>query len=137
MKVVAYSIQPSEKEFLAKANQKKHDITLISNPLTLETAMYAMGKDAIIIGEQDDVPAILMEKLAGINIRFIITRSITNDHIDKNAATLYGIKLANVLSALPQQIADQTINSLDLWQQNKCVGDACICAKHCRAIKAQ
>lgn len=137
MKVVAYSIQPFEKEFLARANQKKHDITLISNPLTLETAMYAIGKDAIIIGDQDAVPPAVMEKLAGINIRFIITRSMENGHIDKTAAAQYGIKLANVLSSAPQQIADQTITSLDLWQQNKCVGDACACAKNCRAIKAQ
>lgn len=134
MKVVAYSIQPFEKEFLAKANQKKHDITLISNPLTLETAMYAMGKDAIIIGDQDAVSAVVMEKLADIHIRFIVTRSITNDHIDKSAAAKHRIKLANVLSGLPQEVADQTITNLDLWQQNKCVGDACACAKNCKVI---
>ncbi|MES2809478.1 MAG: lactate dehydrogenase [Bacteroidota bacterium] len=137
MKVVAYSIQPFEKEFLAKANQKKHDITLISNPLTLETAMYAIGKDAIIIGDQDAVTASVIEKLASINIRFIITRSVQTGHIDKLSAAQYGIKLANVLSTAPQHIADQTITSLDLWQQNKCVGDACACAKHCRVVKAQ
>ena len=44
MKAVAYSIKPFEKEFLAKANQKKHDITLISNPLGIETVIYAKGK---------------------------------------------------------------------------------------------
>jgi lactate dehydrogenase-like 2-hydroxyacid dehydrogenase len=137
MKVVAYSIQPVEKEFLAKANQKKHDITIISNPLTLETAMYAIGKDAIIIGDQDAVSAGVMEKLAGIHIRFIVTRTLQHSHIDKAAAARYGIKLASVLSSVPQQVADQTITSLDLWQLNKCVGDACVCAKSCKAIKTQ
>jgi hypothetical protein len=42
MKVVAYSVKPFEKEFLAKANQKKHDITLIFNSLSLETAVYGI-----------------------------------------------------------------------------------------------
>jgi len=33
-----------------------------------------------------------------------------------------------------QEIADQTIRSLDLWQQNKCVGKACACAKDCNKV---
>jgi len=57
MKVVAYSIMPCEKEFLAKANQKKHDITLISNPLSLDTACYAEGKDAVLVNTNDSVSA--------------------------------------------------------------------------------
>ncbi|MEB0249315.1 2-hydroxyacid dehydrogenase, partial [Mucilaginibacter sp. 5B2] len=34
-----------------------------------------------------------------------------------------------------QGIANQTIKNLDLWQQNKCVGKACVCAKNCRAME--
>jgi D-lactate dehydrogenase len=30
-----------------------------------------------------------------------------------------------------QEIANQTIKNLDLWQANKCVGSACVCAKDC------
>jgi len=41
MKVAAYSIKPFEKELLSKANQKKHDITLISNQLSIETTILA------------------------------------------------------------------------------------------------
>jgi lactate dehydrogenase-like 2-hydroxyacid dehydrogenase len=134
MKVVAYSIKPSEKEYLAKANQKKHDITLISNPLSVETAAFAAGKDAVIISQQDDVSAPVIEKLAGLNIRFIVTRSKESGHFDKEAAAKYQIKLANVLSDEPQEIADQTISNLDKYQLNKCVGDACACANNCRTI---
>jgi D-lactate dehydrogenase len=28
-----------------------------------------------------------------------------------------------------QEISNQTIKNLDLWQNNKCVGDACSCGK--------
>jgi D-lactate dehydrogenase len=31
-----------------------------------------------------------------------------------------------------QEIANQTIKNLDLWQMNKCAGDACSCAKNCK-----
>jgi hypothetical protein len=144
MKVVAYSIKPFEKEFLAKANQKKHDITLISNRLNIETAVYAEGKDAIIVFTSDDVSAPVIDKLAKLGIKYIITRSVETGHIDKETAAKYAIKLSNMIitpcleyydSGELQEIANQTIHNLDMWQQNKCVGKACVCAKDCRAFQ--
>jgi D-lactate dehydrogenase len=108
MKVVAYSIKPFEKEFLAKANEKKHDITLISNALSPETAVYADGKDAVIVFTNDDVSAVVIEKLAALGIKYIVTRSTGTDHIDKAAAEKYAIKIANVPSYSPQAIAEHT-----------------------------
>src|ERR1700750_3145979 len=104
MKVVAYSIKPFEKEYLAKANQKKHDITLISNSLSLETAAYAEGKDAIIVFTNDDVSARVLEKLARYGVRYIFTRSAGTNHIDKEAAAKFNIKLSNVPAYSPQAI---------------------------------
>ncbi|MDB5031623.1 MAG: lactate dehydrogenase [Mucilaginibacter sp.] len=140
MKAVAYSIKPFEKEFLAKANQKKHDITLISNSLSLDTVVFSEGKKAVIVLTTDDVSAPVIEKLAKLGIKFIIAGSVGTDHIDKEAAASYNIKIANVPSyscqpdltnADLQETANQTIKSLDLWQQNRCLGDACICARNC------
>jgi phosphoglycerate dehydrogenase-like enzyme len=158
MKVVAYSIAPFEKEYLAKANQKKHDITLISNSLNLDTAIYAEGKNAVLVFTNDDVSAFVIEKLAGMGIKYIATRSLDTNHMDKEAAARYGIKLSNVPSYLPQTInettdagmltyqaslrneamqdtANQIIKNLDLWQLNKCTGKACVCINGCRVIK--
>ena len=109
MKVVAYSIRPFEKEFLAKANQKKHDITLISNALNQHTVIYAEGKDAVIVFTNDDVSSKVIEKLAGLGIKYIATRSTGVDHIDKEAAAKHGIKIANVPSYSPQAIAEHSV----------------------------
>ncbi|HTE00109.1 MAG TPA: 2-hydroxyacid dehydrogenase [Mucilaginibacter sp.] len=109
MKVVAYSIKPFEKEFLAKANRKKHDITLISNPLSAETTIYAEGKDAVIVFTNDDVSAPVIENLASLGIKYIITRSAGTDHIDKEAAAKYHIKLSNVPAYSPQAIAEHAV----------------------------
>src|SRR5476649_1902797 len=98
MKAVAYNIKPFEKEFLAKANKKKHDITLIANPLGIDTVDYAEGKDAAIVVSDDDVSALVIKKLAALGIKYIVTRSADTDHIDKKAAAIYGIKLSNVPS---------------------------------------
>jgi len=109
MKAVAYSIRAFEKEFLAKANQKKHDITLISNPLNVDTAAYAAGKDAVIVFTNDDVSETVIDKLAALGIKYIVTRSVGTDHIDKETASKYGIKLSNVPSYSPKAIAEHAV----------------------------
>jgi D-lactate dehydrogenase len=109
MKAVAYSIRTFEKEYLAIANQKKHDITLISNPLNLGTTNYAEGKDAVIVFTNDDVSAKVINRLAGLGIKYIITRSTGTDHIDKDAAAKFGIKVSNVPSYSPQAIAEHSV----------------------------
>ncbi|HTK21533.1 MAG TPA: NAD(P)-dependent oxidoreductase, partial [Mucilaginibacter sp.] len=109
MKVVAYSINPFEKEFLIRANQKKHDITLISNALSIETASYAEGKDAVLVFTNDDVSENVINKLADQGVKFIATRSKGTDHINKKAAEKRGIKLANVPTYSPEAIAEHTV----------------------------
>jgi D-lactate dehydrogenase len=109
MKAVAYSIKPFEKEFLAKANQKKHDITLISNSLSIETAIYAEGKDAVIVFANDDLSAPVIERLAGFGIKYIATRSAGTDQINIEAADKFNIKLAGVPYYPPQAVAELTM----------------------------
>jgi D-lactate dehydrogenase len=109
MKAVAYSIKPFEKEYLARANRKKHDITLISNPLGPDTVVYAQGKDAVMVFTNDDVSATVIKQLADLGIKFIVTRSAGTDHIDKTAAAAFGIKIANIASYSPQAIAEHGV----------------------------
>jgi len=109
MKAVAYSIRPFEKEFLAKANRKKHEITLISNPLNLDTVIYAEGKDAVIVFVHDDVSEQVIKKLANMGIKYLVTRSSGTDHIDKEAAAKYHIKIGKARSYSPQARAEHVI----------------------------
>lgn len=109
MKVVIYSTQTFEKEFLARSNQKKHDITLLSNPLNTETTIYAEGKDAVVVFTNDDVSAPVVNKLADLGVKYIATRSAGTDHIDKEAASLRGIKLTNIPAYSPEAIAEHTV----------------------------
>ncbi|MET3980253.1 lactate dehydrogenase-like 2-hydroxyacid dehydrogenase [Mucilaginibacter sp. UYP25] len=117
MKAVAYSIKPFEKEYLAKANFKRHDITFISNALTREAAVYADGKDAVIVFTNDDVCAEVIKEPAASGIKYIVTRSTGADHINKAATAKFRIKLSNGPSYSLQAI-----------------GKACVCQKDCKAI---
>ena len=129
MKAIAYNTEPFEKEFLAKANQKKHDITLIANPLSDDTINYAAGKEAAIVFTNDGISTSFIEKLAGLGIKYIVTCCSETNAIDQEAAVIYGIKISTISTDLLQEktnnalreIADQTIKNLDLWQQNKSI----------------
>lgn len=106
MRVVAYSIKTYEKELLAIANNKKHDLTLISNRLTLDTCCYAKGKDAVLVFVNDDVSAPVIEQLALNGIKYIATRSAGTDHIDLAYAQEKGIQVASVPNYSPEAIAE-------------------------------
>ncbi len=140
MKAVVYSTQSFEKEFLAKANKKNHDITLISNALGIDTVNFAEGKDAVIVYKNDDVSAPVIKKLKEFGIKFIATRSSDTTNIDIKAAGAAGMKVANVPqhfsdqteAEINQTIAEQIIKNLNNWQAKKCAGKACACADACQ-----
>lgn len=143
MRAVAYSIRTFEKEPLAKANHKKHEITLISNALGLETAEYAAGKEVVIISERDVVTAEVIDRLAELGVKFVASRSAIMGQVDIQAAAKHNIKFSTVSSAsirdnAPtdmsmniQQAANETITNLDHLQHDKCAGDSCTVAKDC------
>lgn len=109
MKAVAYSIKGYEKEHLIKANQKKHEITLISNTLSFETAAYADGKDAVLVFPGDTLSAPLLQDLKRRGVKYIATRSKGIDHIDLEEAHKLGLKIANVQSYSPESTAEHAI----------------------------
>jgi len=109
MKVAAFSIKPFEKSYLAKANIKNHDISLIPDQLNIETAKYAKGSEAVIIFTNDNASENVIEILAGYGIKYIATRSVGTDHINKNAAKKKGIQIANVPNYSPEAIAEHTV----------------------------
>lgn len=110
MKVVAYSAKAFEKEYLARFNDKKHDITLISNRLSLETIEYALDKHAVLVFTSDDVSAPVVNLLADMGVKYIATRSTGTDHIDINEAQKRGVKIANVTAYSPQAIAEHAVS---------------------------
>lgn len=137
MKAIAYSIKPQEKERLALANGKKHDLTLISNELNERTVSYAVGKEAVIVSAYDIVDRKMLWELKQAGITKIITRSQATTHIDLKEATRMDFKVANVPDADQsiENIARQTIRNLNAWDAGKCVGKACCCQKVCKIDK--
>lgn len=109
MKAIFYSTKEIEKKLLVKANKKRHEITFISKTLDSETTHYAYGNDAVIVFTNDNVAAPVVKKLAALGVKYIATRSVGTDHIDKEAAERNGIKVANIPVYSPQAIAEHAV----------------------------
>lgn len=133
MKVVAYNIKKFEKEELALANAKVHDFTLISNELNLRTFHYAIGKQVVIICEDDHVEPPLLDALYDVGVTKIITRSFAVDHIDLDYANKIGMHIANIPDGdpTPKNVAVRTIAILNNWADGTCLGEACRCLTSC------
>lgn len=129
MKAIAYSINADEKEHLVRANDKTHDLTLISNELNAFTLSFCVGKPVVIISTRDILDKNLLFSLKELGVKHLITRSKLTTHIDLASASQFGIKVANN-PADDQSIentAKQTIRNLNLWESGRCVGRACCC----------
>lgn len=109
MKAIFYSTKEVEKMLVVKANKKKHEITFISDTLNSDTACSAAGNDAVVVFTNDDVTAPVVNKLAALGIKYIATRSVGTDHIDKVAAEQHGIKVSNIPAYSPQAIAEHAV----------------------------
>lgn len=133
MKAIAYNIKPQEKEWLILANHKKHDITIITNSLTLDTLDFANGKEALIVFNNDILSADLIKGLQSIGIKYLAAASFGIDHIDLKAVAEAGLKLANVPFENGNEMKSmyQVIKNLDNWAQGKCVENACCCQNNC------
>lgn len=109
MKAIFYSTKSVEKNLLTKVNRGKHDITLLSDTLNIDTCKYAKENDAVIVFTNDDVTAPVINKLASLGVKFIVTRSVGMDHINLEAAKKQGIKVANIPTYSPQAIAEHAV----------------------------
>ncbi|WP_394772024.1 lactate dehydrogenase [Mucilaginibacter sp.] len=124
MKAVVYSIKPFEKELLAKANQKKHDITLIGNPLSLESAMYAKGKEAVIVFTNEAIPEQVISRLADLGVRHLATCATSTRNTEREGNDKSNNKFVDSIAYSPgtPEIARQTIKNLDQWQEDISAG---------------
>jgi len=109
MKAIFYSTKAIEKGLMLHANQNKHDLIFTTRTLSTETTAYAKDNEAVVVFTNDDVTEPVIHKLASLGIKYIATRSVGIDHIDRLAAEKYEIKIANIPAYSPQAIAEHTI----------------------------
>lgn len=106
MKLLVYSAKDFEVPFLVKANLKGHKVTYITEALDTETALKAMGNEAISIFSGDDASSIVLEKLWDMGVRHIALRTSGHNNINLKMAKTLGFKVANAPDYSPHAIAE-------------------------------
>jgi D-lactate dehydrogenase len=109
MKVLVYSSKAFEIPYLESANKGKHKLTFINDALSSETAIKAIGFDAISIFSSDNASNIVLEKLNDFGVKFITLRSVGHDNINLFTAKSLDIKVANVPAYSPNAIAEHAV----------------------------
>lgn len=109
MKVIFFSTKTFEREFISKANNGVHAITLLSEPLSLQTVHLAAGNEAVAVFTNDDASAPVIEQLYAAGVKYIVTRAAGYDNISLPKARELGIQVANVPDYSPYAIAEHTI----------------------------
>jgi D-lactate dehydrogenase len=106
MKAIVYSTRRNEREFLIRANDGKHELTLEVGPLNVQTAVLAADHQAVIVFTNDEVSCSVISKLAELGVMYIMTRSAGTDHIDFNAASQFHIDVKNVPDYSPYAVSE-------------------------------
>jgi D-lactate dehydrogenase len=112
MKVISFSTKGYDKPFLKTAAVERHEIQFTEKRLTLETASFAEGYDAVALFTSDDASSPVLKKLAQCGVKFIALRSAGYDHVDLTVAIQLGIRVANVPEYSPYSIAEHAVAML-------------------------
>lgn len=111
MKVLCYGVRDVEKPFFEKLNEKfGFDITCIPEYLnTKETAELAKGYDAVILRGNCWATKENIDIYVEGGVKYILTRTVGVNHIDKEYARSKGIKMAYVPFYSPNAIAELAV----------------------------
>lgn len=82
--------------------------TITAEPISRDTLDLASGNRCISVSHKTRVDDALLRALSKVGVRHITTRSIGDDHIDRQYAETVGITVENV-SYSPDGVADYTI----------------------------
>lgn len=109
MKTLLYSIKDFEIPYLEKANENTHELHFTSERLTTQTAMLAVGYEAISIFSADDASPNVLEKLKTFGVSYITLRSAGYDNVSMHKAQKLGMQVANAPDYSPHAIAEHAI----------------------------
>ncbi|WP_281541253.1 2-hydroxyacid dehydrogenase [Maribacter aestuarii] len=109
MKLLVYSAKNFEIPFLKRANKNNHKVTYLKEALDTDTAIKAVGFEAISIFSGDDASSIVLEKLWDMGVRHITIRSSGHNNISLKTAKSFGFKVANAPDYSPHAIAEHAL----------------------------
>lgn len=112
MKIAFFDTHRFERSTFENANKGRHDITFLEARLDEKTAGLAKGCDVVCCFVNDHVDRETTQKLAGLGVRLVATRSAGFNHIDTKALEEFKIPLVTVPEYSPHAVAEHAVTLL-------------------------
>ncbi|EGJ21878.1 D-isomer specific 2-hydroxyacid dehydrogenase, NAD-binding protein [Cereibacter sphaeroides WS8N] len=109
MDVAIFSAKPYDRQFLAAANEGRHQLAFIEARLSDETVRFAGGADCICAFVNDQVTAPVIAELAAAGTKLIALRSAGFNHVDLAAAEAAGMTVGRVPAYSPHAVAEHAV----------------------------
>ena len=110
MKILAYCVRPDEMSSFEKFSKEfNHEVKVLKESFSKETAELAKGYDAVSILGNDDANKEAIEKIASLGVKYLATRSAGINNIDLEAAKKNNIRVSNVPAYSPNSVAEFTV----------------------------
>lgn len=112
MKVAVFSARSYDREFLGAANAAaggKHALSFFEMRLSPQSAVLAKGHDTLCAFVNDQLDRMVLDILAEEEIKLIALRSAGFNHVDLQAASERGLKVARVPAYSPDAVAEHTV----------------------------
>lgn len=111
MRVLCYGVKKAEIKIFEKINEKyNYDITYLAEYLnTIALAKKAKGYNSIIVRANCNLNKKIIDILAEVGVKYILTRTIGYDHIDIEYASKKNIKVASVPNYKINSVAEHVL----------------------------
>jgi len=110
MEVAIFSTKSYERSFLdAAAQQYSQTLTYLEPRLTPETASLGYGYPAVCAFVNDQLNAVVLERLANRGLKYVALRSAGFNHIDLPVAADLGLTVVRVPAYSPHAVAEHTL----------------------------
>jgi D-lactate dehydrogenase len=109
MRIVVFSTEPYDREYLSRANRAGHNLTFFEARLTPESASMAADAEAVCAFVNDDLSAPVIQQLAAQGVRLIVLRSAGFNNVDLPAARTAGMAVGRVPAYSPHAVAEHAV----------------------------
>ena len=118
VKVAVFSAKNYDREFLAAANNSRHEFRFFDLHLNEETVGLAARFHAVCVFVNDHVDGAVVAKLAALGVRLIALRCAGYNNVDLAAAKEHAITVVRVPGYSPYAVAEHAIGLILALNRN-------------------
>ena len=109
MKLICFGVRKVERSYFEKLNKFGYELTLVEELLNDSNIDMIQGHEAVMLRANCPANRANLEKMKNFGVKYLLTRTVGYNHIDLDAATEMGFKMARVPRYSPNAIAELAV----------------------------